>query len=602
MGEYQWEKGNVSIRKSILQISIFFLLALGYNAALAQFNRDSIQHKIGQSFQRIDSVFDSTQSLIRNKIDSLGKLSQKFTHASDILRSDVSNYNRELDSIKGHLAHRIDSLTKLSLPTGQYTQMLDSIQRAGPFKDLKQAEAKLASLQSKINQPIGKFNGEVNKLGTKLNKKLNLINKEGGSEIYLPGNVKVPSLNTVMPSGVGLPTGNLSIPSGQLGLPAINGQGINPNLPNLNLPSGSIPNTNLNLPAGSLPNSTNPLNGINGLENSNLTGNLGKETNELKNISNDPQKELSELKNTGELGQAEKELGQVNQITSQAKGYSKDLKNLSKGNVDSVKQLPQALEKKALQMGDMKQFQGEVKPVDQYKALAGKANDQEAVKSLASEQVRKEAVNHFAGKEKELLNAMAQISKYKEKYASLSSIKDIPKHARNTMHGKPFIERVVSGINLQVQKRSTVLIDFNPQVGYRFNGRLTAGAGWNERLGFHHYARLTRKDRIYGPRTFTEFNFGKSLALRGEVEAMSTVVPPLITNSTPTDPSSRQWVWGIFGGIKKEYHLSKTIRGNIQMLYNFHDRFYKTSPYGDRLIVRMGFEFPMKKKAKRESK
>ena len=52
----------------------------------------------------------------------------------------------------------------------------------------------------------------------------------------------------------------------------------------------------------------------------------------------------------------------------------------------------------------------------------------------------------------------------------------------------------------------------------------------------------------------------------------------------------------IFGGIKKEYNLSKKIRGNIQMMYNFHDRFYKTSPYADRLNVRMGLEFPMKKK------
>ena len=94
----------------------------------------------------------------------------------------------------------------------------------------------------------------------------------------------------------------------------------------------------------------------------------------------------------------------------------------------------------------------------------------------------------------------------------------------------------------------------------------------------------------------------KGIALRGEVESMNTFVPPLITSNTAADPNNRQWVWGMFGGIKKEYQLSKTIRGNIQMMYNFHDRFYKTSPYADRLNVRMGFEFPMKKKAKQESK
>jgi hypothetical protein len=114
-------------------------------------------------------------------------------------------------------------------------------------------------------------------------------------------------------------------------------------------------------------------------------------------------------------------------------------------------------------------------------------------------------------------------------------------------------------------------------------------------MGFYHYTHLIHKDRIFGPRTFAEFSFRKGFALRGEVETMNTFVPPLITNSTIVDPANRQWVWGVFGGIKKEYKLSKTIRGNIQMMYNFHDRFYKTSPYADRVNVRMGFEFPMKK-------
>ena len=53
---------------------------------------------------------------------------------------------------------------------------------------------------------------------------------------------------------------------------------------------------------------------------------------------------------------------------------------------------------------------------------------------------------------------------------------------------------------------------------------------------------------------------------------------------------------GVFLGIKKDYKFSKYIQGNVQMMYNFTDRFYKTSPYADRINVRIGFEFPMKKK------
>src|SRR5260221_9359816 len=319
---------------------------------------------------------DSAKLRIDNKADSIIKLLPRFAHLPDSLKPDLSKYQRKLDSVKRKLTHRIDSLQKLNLPTSQYTHLLDSIERAGPLKDVKQVETRLASLERKANEPIAKLNAEIGKIESKINQKLNLLNKEAGGGTNLPPSVNLPGANS---------------------LPTIPSAGIAPGIP-----------ANLNLPQGALPNTTNPLSGINGLGNNNLAGNLGKDTNELKNLTSAPQKELSQLKNAGELGQAEKELTQVNQISSQAKGYSKDLKNLSKGNLDSVKQFNQALEKKVMQNGEMKQFQSEVKGLDQYKAMAAKRNDPKAMEKLAMEQAKQQAVNHFAGKEKELQSAMSQ--------------------------------------------------------------------------------------------------------------------------------------------------------------------------------------------------
>jgi len=305
----------------------------------------------------------------------------------------------------------------------------------------------------------------------------------------------------------------------------------------------------------------------------------------MKSLTNAPQQELNKLKTTGELGAAEKELGKVKQLSGQAKGYSKDLKNLSKGNIDSVKQISTSLENKAIQMGGMKDLQGQVKQVDQYKAMAAKGNDPEAMKKLAVEQ----ATNHFAGKEKELQGAMSQMSKLKKKYSSLGSLSDIAKMSRNEMHGKPLIERIVPGITMQVLVKNHLMIDFNPQAGYRFTGKLTAGLGWNERVGFRHYYQITHQDRIYGPRTFAEFKLSRGFVAHADLEMMNTYVPSL-TYSRLND-GSRQWAWGLFLGMKKEYKLSKHIRGNIQAMYNFLDKVYKTNPYPDRFNVRMGIEF-----------
>jgi hypothetical protein len=525
---------------------------MGSNPLWAQSSPDSPVKKL----DRRTSAVDSARSRFQNNVDSVANLPHRFTHLTDSLNPALSKYNRKLDSVKRKLTHRIDSLQRLKLPADQYTHILDSVERAGPLKDVSQAEARLASLERKVNEPFTKLNTEVNKIETKINQKLSDLNKEAGGGTSLPGITNLPKLQV---------------------------PGINP---------GTLPNTNLNLPTGNLPNATNPLNGLKGLENNDLARNLGNETSELKNITNVPQKELSQLKSIGELGKAEKELGQVNKIEGQAKGYTKDIQKVSNGNLDSLT-VTKILENKAMQMGPMKPFQEEAGTINQYKAMAAKGNDSKAMEKLAMEQVQKQAVNHFAGKEKELQSAMSRISKYKQKYSTLTSINDIPKRIPNAMHGKPLMERIVPGLTWQLQKKNEVLVDFNPLLGYRLTGRFTAGGGWNERIGIRHY-RIIHYDRIYGPRTFIDFKFSRGFSVRSEVEKMNTLVPSLV----PGGPKegTRQWVWGVFLGIKKEYTFSKHIHGNVQTLYNFLDKVYNTNPYAERFSVRMGFEFLMKKK------
>ncbi len=528
----------------MLRISILLIFTATFGATFAQNPDDSV-------LQKTDSVL----LLLKSRTDTLEKLSQRFTHISDTLNPSILLFNRRLDSIKGKLTHRIDSLKRLNLPTAQYTHLLDSLQKAGPIKDIKQAEAKLTSLERQGNQPFNQLSSTINKSGA-LNQKFALINKDVGAGANLSG-------------GQANPPGNI-------------------NLPNLQVPGvtqGSLPNTNLNLSPGSIPGGSNPLNQISGIPNTSLPGinSLGKTNGEINSITNAPQKELGELKKEVSLGQIQNEMGQVN-------GYSKDLKQLSKGNLDSMKTLNKTIEKKARQIVETKELQSGTKELEQYKSLVGKGNDPEAMKKLAMQEVQKEAVNHFAGKEKELQSAMSQITKLKQKYPSVSSLSDLKKLSRNQMHGKPLIERIVLGINFQVQVKNHLMIDFNQQVGYRWTKRLTVGAGWNERIGIQHY-HITLSDRIYGPRSFVDFKLKESFSLRGEVEKMNAYVPSL-----STDPGSRQWVWGVFLGIKKDYKFSKYIRGNIQTMYNFADKCYKTNPYADRLNVRIGFEFPMKKK------
>jgi hypothetical protein len=216
------------------------------------------------------------------------------------------------------------------------------------------------------------------------------------------------------------------------------------------------------------------------------------------------------------------------------------------------------------------------------------------------EQVKKQAVNHFAGKEQQVQKAMDEMSKLKQKYSSVQSIKDLPKKAPNPMKEKPFIERIVPGIAFQILLKNEWLTDFNPYVGYKFNGRITAGFGWNQRFAFTTKDGFNSDARIYGPRIYGEFLLFKGFSARAEFETMYTLVPPVLKQSS-TKEYSREWVTGIFLGIKKDYKIYKRLKGTAFVYYNVYNPEFK-SPYGDRLVTRFGLEYQFKKKSKEKKK
>ena len=83
----------------------------------------------------------------------------------------------------------------------------------------------------------------------------------------------------------------------------------------------------------------------------------------------------------------------------------------------------------------------------------------------------------------------------------------------------------------------------------------------------------------------------KGFSGRLEVEVMNTPVrvPP------SQDFATQEWVWSAMAGLKKEYKISKSLRGNAQVLYNLFNPHYK-SPYTDRLNMRIGIEYKIQKK------
>ena len=144
---------------------------------------------------------------------------------------------------------------------------------------------------------------------------------------------------------------------------------------------------------------------------------------------------------------------------------------------------------------------------------------------------------------------------------------------------------------MQFQSFHYFSLDVNASAGYKFRKRIVAGLGWNQRWAYDG-SDFVLSAKIYGVRSYGEFHLNKGFALRADVECMNTQVKP-VTQAAET--THREWVWSVFTGIKQEYRITKNLRGNAQVMYNLFDPEYK-SPYADRINVRMGFEYAIKKK------
>jgi hypothetical protein len=280
---------------------------------------------------------------------------------------------------------------------------------------------------------------------------------------------------------------------------------------------------------------------------------------------------------------------------SQLKGsLGKEFQQLQ--SAASIKSIEQTVTKELSQNAEVKSLLKEETEVKDMTGQLSKMKDAKGAEALAQQQLQP-AINHFAGKEKELQSAMSEISKYKQKYSSVKSLAELPKRAPNPLKEKPWIERVVPGLNYFILSKHSTFVDFNPYVGWRFNPNLTASIGWSERIGISHGNVSTSEyDRVYGVRTNVSYLWTHGFIFRLSPELMKAYVP---TSATP-DTKEQALVFGLFGGIRKDFKIYKGVIGYTEGMYNFTQKSGQNL-YGDRLSLRLGFEVKIKKKVKKSS-
>jgi hypothetical protein len=310
--------------------------------------------------------------------------------------------------------------------------------------------------------------------------------------------------------------------------------------------------------------------------------------------------QIGKIDDLGELPTIETPVGDLREASQHVEGYQAEVKNITQGNLNDITTFPENIEEQATKIKGLDELQKQSGILDGHKASLDQLKNMENAKQQVVTMAKKAAVDHFAGKQEQLKAAMEEISKYKQKFASASSIKDLPKRPPNAMKGKPFVERLVPGLYFQYQQKNFYLIDVNPYFGYKISGTFITGLGWNHRYAYGKRNQTSNLNwRIFGPRGYVDVKLGKGFIAHLEGECMNAFVPSTLAGN-PGD-GEREWVWSFMTGLKKEYKLYKNLKGIALIQYNWFNRYYK-APYLDRFNSKIGFEYTIKKVKREKAK
>jgi len=194
------------------------------------------------------------------------------------------------------------------------------------------------------------------------------------------------------------------------------------------------------------------------------------------------------------------------------------------------------------------------------------------------------------------------MEKYKKKYSSLGSLSEIKKNywlPRNGLKGRPFRERFRTGLHVGVRNmKDTLVVDFYPNASYKISGRIEMGAGMIYRVREVKSSwSLDQRNPAWGFAGFGIFKTFKSTYFRVEVDANSRI------KSVGQDaPPEHEWRWSFLAGTQTNFNISKSVTGNIQVLFNFDKKLKDVFP--EALTMRFGVQYklPAKKSQPTEQK
>ncbi len=285
---------------------------------------------------------------------------------------------------------------------------------------------------------------------------------------------------------------------------------------------------------------------------------------------------------------------EVKQVTSGMKEKVSDVRDIDVK--EDIKNSPQTLERQVEKTDQVqavkKELTSSALPKSAIENPAG-AIDASYVQDVAKARTQKIVGDHLAGKEQTLTSAMEKMGKLQRKFDRVNDIRKPPRKVENALKAKPFIERFVPGLQIQVSSLDSRWknFDISPNVNFLFHQNFRAGISGTFRLGANPKGMQFKTGmQHYEWRLFGDFKVIKGFYAHAEAQTSTF----RSIQSVTFDKVQREWKETVNVGIFKTYRVTKYLKGSTVVLYDL-DQIDETFNFG-RLAVRFGIEFTFKKK------
>lgn len=277
--------------------------------------------------------------------------------------------------------------------------------------------------------------------------------------------------------------------------------------------------------------------------------------------------------------------------------------NLAKLKEGEYKEMMEAeVQKQALKIDELSVVN------DQNQALENIKNQhnsvEEALKQpdvLSQVKVEQKYVDHFADKKDKVKNDLDEFAKEQLKYRDIADARFLPKRPPNEMKSKPWYERIIPGITIQVFQAENVSLDMAPFMGYRFTGWLSAGISGYKRITYLKEYERIKIEKLVGFRGYTDIRIINGFT--GHLEVEYLVDHTTVQNSHGSRPSvfslyeNQSSAWKLNLGVQQRYGIGKGFYGHFLIMYDLLQ--LEEFPHNTGSSVRFGVDYQIRKKVKK---